>query len=372
MRRGFLTFLCISLIAFVALLSGCSRQSSIGHAGSLEGGSSSAETASQSEETSIPEDSPENSWEHFVAEMERQEVDAEDLLTLENAGISREEMMQMSATEIAEKIENLQSVLQQNKIDLLAQILEDRAEAKADERFVYSDSNGTERLYLVEQCIKDIQANEGTGFIGCMSGGTVPLAYEVAYKPEGQVMLMTYDDVSGLKEYLVAGIYDHPLFYHFTDHMDLHFSIPKTGYTFAQKIPVEGYRAGEDLESDDSLDPLTAQQAIDRAAETRESMKVYQESMQRQNINIFGEVIPETVTVDVPVTPAKVVGAVAINDDRYYKIAFFENQNDLDREDAIPVDVYYVSADGDIVFLESMVAGELIPIGYKGVSNILD
>ena len=273
----------------------------------------------------------------------------------------------MSAAEIKAELENIRTLRKENLIELLKEMIDDPEMVEQDEQFVFtSHLNNTKGLDRIEKCIQNIQANEWGSFTGYISGGTVPFSYHLEFEPNGSVSLMTYNDHLGLKEYIITDIYEHKLFYHFTDGQELLFSIPKVIYTFEAKTPVSGYIAGEDLGADASTpDPLTAQQAAAMAAETEAAMN----ALAARRINVYGAVIPEDITAEASEISTKVMDAVQIHQTRFYKVGVFQQQEDLSLPDTLASSVYYISVKGDIIFLESMVAGELIPIGYKDIQH---
>lgn len=342
-----------AVLLLTATLSGCGQRPSPQPDPAKEDG------APPSESTQVqPAADP---WEGFVTQMEAQGVPFENLHTLENMGFSREEIMQMSAEEVTGKKEDILEGMKQGKIETLKQMAAAPETVRTEEQFVYTDSTGTERLSLVEQSIQSIGSSEPFGFTGYLSGGTVPIAYAFAFEPDGTAILMTYNDHLDQKEYTVTDIYEHPLFYHFTDRKELFFTIPKEIKTFAEKTPIEGYAAGEDLDGA----ALTAQQAIDAARETDAALDA-QNARGGLHLNVYGAVVPETSLSDLPELAAEVTGACDIEGTRFYKVAMPSSAE----TPAVLDDVYYVSEDGQIVFLESMVAGELIPIGCKDLKHI--
>lgn len=269
------------------------------------------------------------------------------------------------------KTPEIQKPGQNDKAARFKAMLANRESVEKDDRYVYT-ANGTERIGLVEQFMWNVERNKPGRLTGYLAGGTVPIAYEFTYTPDSGVLFLSYNDHLGLNEYAVTDIYEHPLFYHFTDNKEFYFSIPKADFVFSAKTPIEGYVAGMDLKAGGpALNPLTAQQAIDTAIETDAALDVYFEN--GGSYCGYGIIVPETIASDADVSkPGKIADAVSIQGARYYKVIIPPNPDLINAGDMhmVPEDIYYVSADDSTIFLESMVAGELVPIGYKDVQHL--
>ncbi len=197
-------------------------------------------------------------------------------------------------------------------------------------------------LNLLDDALTNVTNEKDAVIKGFLNGATSPIAYKFTFE-NGVAKMSTrlYSNESAVT-FNVTDIYEHELFYHFTNGRDLFFSIPKWNYTHAEKTPVA------ELEQDKKL--------IDVVLKTHAALSDYNQSIGHQNGDLYGEIVPSEISVTVPSNvTGKIIEAAMINGEKYYKVEVSESGNEY---------FYYISENGETVFSVSMVAGELIPVSY--------
>lgn len=215
----------------------------------------------------------------------------ETIHTLENGGMPREEIMNMSPESIRNKLAEIESVILQNKVELAKELLADWEIAKNDSQFVYSDFEGSTSLQHVDDIIDSVKANDWGSFTGLLVGDTIPVVYEIACRPDGQLLLTRYSGMEEVevRQSAITDVFTTETFYHFTNQKDVFFSIPRVALTETEEV--DGYPNDSVFKA-----TVTAKQAEEKAAQISALLQAYFSYVWERDggnaMNGYGIVIP--------------------------------------------------------------------------------
>ncbi len=305
-------------------------------------------------------------WDEFVTAMEKQGVSYDEIHSIESSGLSRQEIMRMTAEEIKNHLTQIAEIIRQNKENLAREMLADWKAVKNDPQFVFTDYYGTTGIDLVQQCIASIKANDWGSVTGYMFGSTIAFVYDIVYEPDGAITLTRYAAMPELvvERRVVTDIYETAMFFQFTDQKEFYFSIPKV--SFANVEEIKDYQADGDIKNA----PISAIKAKEAVITLSGLFSAYLGYTYENNlgnpINSYGVIIPADFSSQVTATHSQTAvadGAAIINGTPYYKVAFYQ-------DGSFGGDMYYIdSENARNVFCVSMVDGNLIPIAYKDVEH---
>lgn len=309
-----------------------------------------------------------SSWEAFVVQMQDQGVTSDDLHSIESTGLTREDIMAMTAVEIKDLLAEIEAVRQQNKIDYARELLEDLDGASNNPKLAFSGYKGTTNLFLVEELVASIRAEDWGSVTGFIFGDVMPLIYDIETTPEKDVTLTTYwlnkeQMVVNKKE--ITDIYETDLFYQFTDHKEVYFSIPKV--SLAEMEDIEDYKMGSDIPGA----PVSAADAKKAVTELSARCYGYTSHTNHNNlgnpINGYGIVIPQEFDSPIAIDflgEAETDGTAMILGKAYYKVSYYQNG-------AYMGEAYYIdSENANTSFMVSMVDGSLMPVSFKNAEHI--
>ena len=219
MKKSFVVYLMVVVLLFA---SGCARNIAQSE---LPVSSSSEEPVLTSDEATL--------WQDFVAEMESQGVTEGNLKTLENSGLPQTEIMEMTAREIFDKLEEIRAIFHQNKMDMVRELLADWELVANDEQFVYVSQSATQRLELVEELIAAVEREDSASVMGGMLGNPAPIIFELVQDPVEGLTLWKHTDIDGngeiesMQTTIVDIVDDDSLFYQFSSADGVELSIPR-------------------------------------------------------------------------------------------------------------------------------------------------
>lgn len=306
-------------------------------------------------------------WDGFLKEMEPQGIGNEAIETLENNGMAREEIMSMSSGEIENKLAEIEAAIQQNKMELAKEMLADWSGIKKDSRFVYSDTDGSTNLHLVEKLIDSIKANEAGSLQG-MFLGTIPVAYELSYEPNGELLFTRYSgwEEIAVSQIAITDIYITDTFYEFKNEEGFGLSITKVPLTAVELV--EGYPNGSDFHA-----VVPQKQAEETMVYIDTLLNGYidymREKYDRDVMGGFGMIIPEGFTAQAAMDTDRTVvvdGTARILGQDYYRVCYYE-------DGAFSGTAYYINGEepeAGTVFLVSMADGSLYPVCYKHITHL--
>ncbi len=309
-----------------------------------------------------------SSWEAFVVRMQDQGVTPDDLHSIESTELTREDIMAMTAGEIKDLLAEIEAVRQQNKIDYAREVLEGLDEVRNDPQFAFSHSQGTTNLFLVDELVASIRAGDWGSVTGLINGDVAPLIYDIETTPEKDVTLTTYwlnREQMVVDKTEITDIYETELFYQFTDHKEVYFSIPKVPLAGMESI--DDYITGSDIPGA----PVSAADAKKAVTELSSRFYGYTSHNDDNNlacpINRYGMVIPQDFDSPLAIDflgEAETDGAAMILGKAYYMVSFY-------KDGVCRGEAYYIdSQNADTAFYVSMVDGSLIPVSFKKAEHI--
>ena len=309
-----------------------------------------------------------SSWDAFLVRMQELGVTPDDLHSVESTGLTREDIMAMTADEIKDLLAEMAAIRQQNKIDYAREVLEGLDEVRNDPQLAFSHSQGTTNLFLVEELVASIRAEDWGSVTGLILGDVAPLIYDIETTPEKDVTLTTYwlkKEQMVVDKTEITDIYETELFYQFTDHKEVYFSIPKVPLAGMESI--DDYKTGSDIPGA----PVSAAEAKKAVTELSARFYGYTSHNDDNNlacpINRYGMVIPQDfdspLAIDV-LGEAETDGAAMILGKAYYMVSFY-------KDGVCRGESYYIdSQNADTAFYVSMVDGSLISVSFKNAERI--